>query len=349
MIDRALVKRVLAIRSVPPTIIILTALASYLGQLSAILQGWPLWAIGLATILPWIPLFASEMVWTYRHYQWLALFYILVITQGGHVVEHIVQMIQIHVLGLKGAEARGIFGQLDIEWVHFIWNTWVLIAIVPLLLRFRKNPWLWVTLVIAGWHELEHLYIMSVFLSTGKQGTPGLLARGGLLGGGLALTRPDLHFLYNMVETTPLLVAFIYQLRRSYDEWLKRALPGLPEQALVETTRQLQTLRFAAGAQIVRQGDLPDRFYILAKGEVLVKQRRDEGSEVDLVTLAPGQYFGEIGLLSMVPRTASVYAKTPVEVLALDRETFQRLVQTSEATAGDLAATAIRRLGKERA
>lgn len=103
MIDGALVKRILTIRSVPPTILVLTALASYVGQISAILQGWPLWAIGLATILPWIPLFASEMVWTYRHYQWLALFYILVITQGGHVVEHIVQMIQIHLLDLSGA------------------------------------------------------------------------------------------------------------------------------------------------------------------------------------------------------------------------------------------------------
>lgn len=345
MIDRALVKRVLTIRSVPPTILVLTALASYVGQISAILQGWPLWAIGLATILPWIPLFALEMVWTYRHYQWLALFYILVITQGGHVVEHIVQMIQIHLLGLTGAGARGVFGQLDIEWVHFIWNTWVLIAVGLLVWRFRRNPWLWLTLAIASWHELEHVYIMSVYLSTGKQGTPGLLASGGVFGSGLGFVRPDLHFLYNMVETTPLVIAFVYQLRRSYDEWLKRAFPGLPEEALIETTSHIQMLRFPAGARIVRQGDVPDRFYILTRGEAVVRMRKDDGPEVDVQTLKPGQYFGEIGLLSLVPRTASVDAKIPIEVLALDRETFQRVVQTSKATAAELASTARQRLG----
>lgn len=329
MIDRALMRRVFQIRSVPRTVIALTALASSLGQLSSILQGWPLWAIGLATVIPWIPIFASEMMWTYRHYQWLALFYILVITQGGHVLEHVAQMIQIHLLGLRGADARGVFGQLDIEWVHFVWNTWVLVALLLLVVRFRRNPWLLITLAIAGWHEFEHVYIMSVFLSTEKAGTPGLLAAGGLIGGGLRLTRPDLHFLYNLAETTPLVAAFIYQLRRSYDEWLKHAFPHLTEQTLVETTNHLHTVRFPAGAQITREGDLPDGFYVLTRGEVVVKRGDGLGGEHEIATLTPGQYFGEIGLVSAAPLKASVYAKTPVEILALHRRTFQNLVEKS--------------------
>jgi hypothetical protein len=151
----------------------------------------------------------------YRYHPFLVLFSVLVVTQGAHVIEHVAQMVQIHVLGLSGAGARGIIGPLDIEWVHFVWNTWVLLALGLLLWRYPRNRWLWVTVVLAGWHELEHAVIMTRFLTTGQVGTPGLLALGGLLGGGLPLGRPDLHFLYNVIETVPLLASFDAQIQTS--------------------------------------------------------------------------------------------------------------------------------------
>ena len=150
----------------------------------------------------------------YYRYQWLALFYALVVTQTGHFLEHVAQMIQIHVLGLTGADARGIFGTLDIEWVHFLWNTWVLLAVMMLLWRFRANRWLWLTLVLSAWHEIEHSYIFWTYLTTGLSGTPGLLAQGGAVYGGLPVSRPDLHFFYNLIETIPLMVAFFSQVQR---------------------------------------------------------------------------------------------------------------------------------------
>ncbi len=346
MIGRELITRVLAIRSVPPRVVAFTALASCGGLSLGILQNWPVWGVGLATALPWIPLFTSEVVWTYRHYPWLTLFYVLVITQGGHFLEHVAQMIQIHVLGLRGAAAQGVFGALNIEWVHFVWNTWVIVAVLVLLRRFAPNPWLRVTAILAGWHEIEHAFIMSVYLSTGKSGTPGLLARGGLVDGGLPLTRADLHFFYNLIETVPLVVAFVYQLKRSYDEWLKRAFPYLSEQVLTETTSKLWTLRFPAGETIVRQGEAPDKFYIISKGEVVVTGTGKSGQEVEISTLSCGQYFGEIGLLSETARTASIRAKTAVELLVLDRETFRELAKSSDITAGELAETVRRRLSR---
>jgi hypothetical protein len=215
MIDKTLVQRVVAVRTTRSAMIV-TGFASIIGLLGARIQGWPLWGITLAATLPWIPLLTAEVVWTSRHYAWLALFYVLVITQSGHVVEHVAQMIQIHVLDVPGPRAHGIFGALDIEWVHFLWNSWVLIAVIALVVKFPRNLWLWGTLILAGWHLAEHLYIISIYLATGQPGTPGLLARGGILGGGLPLRRPDLHFLYNIVETTPLVAGFIYQLRGLY-------------------------------------------------------------------------------------------------------------------------------------
>jgi hypothetical protein len=209
--------RALTMRGVP-RIVVLTALASSAGAALGILDNWPIYGIGLAVVFPWVPLFTCQSTRMYRQYKWLALFYVLVVTQGVHLLEHVAQMVQIHILGLAGPAAQGVFGPLNIEWVHFVWNTWVIVAVLVLLRHFKTNPWLWGTAVLAAWHEIEHMTIMSVYLTNGKSGTPGLLARGGLIGGGLPLSRADLHFLYNIIETVPLVSAFVYQLKHSSDE-----------------------------------------------------------------------------------------------------------------------------------
>jgi len=67
--------------------------------------------------------------------------------------------------------------------------------------------------VIVTWHAFEHVAIMSYYLRTGIVGSPGLLAHGGIIAGGLPLIRPDLHFLYNLIEETLILIAYTYQLK----------------------------------------------------------------------------------------------------------------------------------------
>ena len=217
---------------VPARAVMLTGVTSFIGLLFASLLGWPLWRIALVMLLPWVPFLTQQTVWTYRHYHWLALFYVLVVTQTGHFFEHVAQMVQIHVLRLTGDSARGVFGALDIEWVHFIFNTWVIVLIPILLWQFRRNSWLWAAAILSGWHEIEHMVIMNTYLTTGLVGAPGLLARGGLIGGGLPLGRADLHFLYNLMETVPLLIAFVDQLQGSTafgerGEPIQLASPGI--------------------------------------------------------------------------------------------------------------------------
>ena len=104
---------------------------------------------------------------------------------------------------------------LDLEWVHFTFDAgWVPICVYTLLFVYRKsNPWLCVLAVIVTWHALEHITIMSFYLRTGIVGSPGLLARGGVIAGGLPLIRADLHFLYNLIEETLILIAYAYQLK----------------------------------------------------------------------------------------------------------------------------------------
>jgi putative ABC transport system ATP-binding protein len=61
----------------------------------------------------------------------------------------------------------------------------------------------------------------------------------------------------------------------------------------------------------------------------------------------PGDYFGENGLLNDAPRTATVRAKTSLELMALDRETFANLMKSSQATEAEVRRVAGERMRAE--
>ncbi len=144
----------------------------------------------------------------------LLLFGLLALTQAGHLLEHLVQVIQWDVLGLSGDDAGGLLRALDTEWVHYLWNTLVIAATIPLVLRHRSNRWLWLALFAAGWHQVEHSYLIFQYVQTaGLPGDPGLLATGGAIAGGVPASRVDLHFFYNLVEVVPLFIAFAQVVR----------------------------------------------------------------------------------------------------------------------------------------
>ena len=230
----SLLKRLMSLHAVPLYAVILASITS-LDLLLAHLIGWALWLVAILILLAWSPIFLSKTVALYRQHRWLAFFFVLLVAQSVHFTEHIAQMVQIHLLGLSGMQAHGIIGVLDFEWVHFLFDAgWVPICAYTLFVVFRRsNPWLWVLLFIVTWHAIEHVAIMSVYLRTGLVGSPGLLARGGALAGGLPLTRPDLHFLYNLAEETLILIAYVYQIKQ-----LPSPTIGLstPQESLVEAT-----------------------------------------------------------------------------------------------------------------
>jgi hypothetical protein len=91
----------------------------------------------------------------------------------------------------------------------------------------------------------------------------------------------------------------------------------LPRFDLERIARQLDLLRVAAGAEVIRQGDVGDRFYIVDAGSFEVEV---DGHRISTVEAAG--FFGEIALLHDVPRTATVRALTDGAVWALDQEEF---------------------------
>jgi CRP-like cAMP-binding protein/Zn-dependent protease len=116
------------------------------------------------------------------------------------------------------------------------------------------------------------------------------------------------------------------QVRREHIE----ALAGLPflsdlsRAELRQIGAHLKSERYEAGQLIVRQGAHGDRFYLILDGDVAVLRLAADGHTERLATLGAGDYFGETALVANVPRTATVVAETPAQLLSLDAGHFRR-------------------------
>jgi MFS family permease len=104
---------------------------------------------------------------------------------------------------------------------------------------------------------------------------------------------------------------------------------GLPP-ARLETAMRAATVRDVAGGTIIiRQGEEADNFYVIDAGRVRVTQVAAEGATPrTLREMGAGEVFGEIGLLTGVPRTATVTAVTDGRLLVLGKDVFLELVSS---------------------
>lgn len=90
---------------------------------------------------------------------------------------------------------------------------------------------------------------------------------------------------------------------------------------------------YLAGAVLCREGDPGDAFFVILEGRVIISQRLEKGAERRLEELGPGEYFGEMALIDDQPRMATVTAVTPVTLLEITGQLFDRLVEESPALA----------------
>ncbi len=112
-------------------------------------------------------------------------------------------------------------------------------------------------------------------------------------------------------------------------------LAPLPESLLERLAREATPVHVPAGAPIVREGEIGDRFYVIRSGTVSILGR----------TFGPGDGFGEIALLRDVPRTATASAVTDVELVALEREPFVAAVTGHAPSAAAADTVVAARLG----
>jgi CRP-like cAMP-binding protein len=101
-------------------------------------------------------------------------------------------------------------------------------------------------------------------------------------------------------------------------------------------------VRFQAGDAVVREGDQADALYAIVSGSVDVRSRGEGEEERHIRVMEPGQYFGEIGLLEHIPRTATVTARDELELYRIEGDAFMDALATATAGASLLSGARLR-------
>ncbi len=119
---------------------------------------------------------------------------------------------------------------------------------------------------------------------------------------------------------------------------------GLSSVALDDLTRRIQIRTRTAGSLIVAQDEPGDAMFMLAAGRVKVALFGENGRELTLSILQPGDFFGEMALIDSQPRSANVVALDDATLLALTREAFSAHLKAHPQTALNIIAELTARL-----
>ncbi|MGI8693805.1 MAG: MFS transporter [Geodermatophilaceae bacterium] len=112
---------------------------------------------------------------------------------------------------------------------------------------------------------------------------------------------------------------------------------ALPRTALEQLARSLVEAHAEPGEVLIREGDAADALWILLAGRVEVSTHGESERQLQLPSLGPGSYFGEIGLLRGMPRTATVRAVEPSTLYRVADGPFLEAVQGGRASSSLLA------------
>jgi hypothetical protein len=146
------------------------------------------------------------------HETGLRIFLLIVL---AHWAEHVLQAIQIFVLGWPRPQALGALGLIfpwlvTSEWLHYAYAIVMLIGLLLLRPGFTGRGLLWwnIALGIQFWHHIEHALLLGQRLTGhflfGAQ-APTSIAQ-------LVVPRVELHLLYNVLVFVPMLIGMLYHI-----------------------------------------------------------------------------------------------------------------------------------------
>jgi len=95
------------------------------------------------------------------------------------------------------------------------------------------------------------------------------------------------------------------------------------------TNRPPETVRLKAGEVLFEQSTMGDLIYVVSEGELdIVRELADGGEELVKIS-GPGDYFGEMGVLFHIPRSATVRARTEATVVGYTAQAFRERLGVS--------------------
>jgi CRP/FNR family transcriptional regulator, cyclic AMP receptor protein len=100
---------------------------------------------------------------------------------------------------------------------------------------------------------------------------------------------------------------------------------ALPEDVLGRLAQTLKVVQVAAGATLFREGEDGRAMYVVLHGEVEVSKRSHRGTDARVALLGPGDWFGEMSIVDVQPRSASILALAPTSLLAITTNDLDQL------------------------
>lgn len=119
---------------------------------------------------------------------------------------------------------------------------------------------------------------------------------------------------------------------------------GLDTESLAELGAAARRRTFRAGEIVFHRDDPGQVLYVIRAGKVKIYITSQDGQEVSLAVFGPGDYFGELALLSREPRDASVTADTDMRLLILGQREFTGLLDSIPGLASKILGIMARRL-----
>lgn len=101
---------------------------------------------------------------------------------------------------------------------------------------------------------------------------------------------------------------------------------GLDEETLRVMAAELPVDRALPGAKVVSEGEQARAMFIVIDGELEVVKKSRAGTEVRVAMLGPGGWFGEMSIIDVQPRSATVRALAPSRLLRMSAEHVDRLL-----------------------
>ena len=133
------------------------------------------------------------------------------------------------------------------------------------------------------------------------------------------------------------------------DETISRGLPQLRHRHMLEFTKLAERHIYQPHETIVSRDEKLSHFYIIRKGEVEVVLQKQRSKETILSRLGADEFFGEAELLRGGKSIANVRAgKAPVEVVAIPRADFNRVMDESPVTVDAISKIVQKRLHEHR-
>lgn len=103
---------------------------------------------------------------------------------------------------------------------------------------------------------------------------------------------------------------------------------ALPERVLDDMAAELAVVELPAGTYVFREGEPASCMFVVVQGDVEVLKRSRAGVDSRVAVLGPGDWFGEMSIIDVQPRSATVLTVSPTRLLRITAADLDRLYRS---------------------